>query len=49
MLKENGIDKMPNLKDKLAKELLKDKQTHIKVNDEVINSKDRSCTVVEIL
>ena len=36
----NRIDKIPNLKDKLTKELLKYKNTLIKVIDEVINLKD---------
>ena len=36
----NRIDKIPNLKDELTKELLKYKKTHIKVNDDVINLKD---------
>ena len=45
----NRIHKMPNLKDKLTNELLKDKKTHVKVNDEIINLKDSSYKVIEVI
>ena len=45
----NRIDKIPNLKDKLTKELLKYKKTHIKVNDEIINLKDSNYIVIEVI
>ena len=44
----NSIDKIPNL-DKLTKELLKEKKTHIKVNDERINLKDSNFIVSEVI
>ena len=43
----NRLDKIPNLKDKLTKELLTYKRTHIKVNDEIINWKDSNYIVIE--
>ena len=45
----NRIDKIPNLKDKLTKELLKYKKTHIKVNDEIISLKDSNYIVIEVI
>jgi len=45
----NRIDKAPNLKDELAKELLKYKKTHIKVNDEIINLKGSKYIVIEVI
>jgi len=45
----NRIDKLPNIKDKLTKELPKLKKTHIKVNDEIVNLKDRNYIVIEIM
>jgi len=44
-----SIDKMPNLKDKFANELLNKKKTHIKVNDEIMNLKDSSYIVAEVI
>ena len=41
--------KIPNLKGKLTKEVLKDKKTHIKVNDEIINLKDSNYIVIEVI
>ena len=43
------IDKIPNLKEKLTKELLNDKKTHIKVNDQLINLKDSNYIVIEAI
>ena len=45
----NRVDKIPNLKDKLTKELLKEKKTHIIVNDEVINLRDSNFIVFVII
>ena len=45
----NRIDKIPNPKDKLTKEVLKDKKTHSKVNDEIINLKDSNYIVIEVI
>ena len=44
----NRIDKVPNLKDKVVKELLKYKKSHIKVNDDIINLKDSNYIVIEV-
>ena len=43
------IDKIPNLKNKWTKELLKYKKTHVKVNDQIINLKDSSLIVIEVI
>ena len=43
------IGKIPNLKDKVAKELLKGKKTHIKVNDEIINLRESNYIVVKVI
>ena len=45
----NRIDKIPNLKEKLTKELLNYKKTHIKVNDQIINLKDSNYIVIEVI
>jgi len=45
----NRIQKIPNLNDKLTKELLKDKKTQIKVNDEIINLKDSNYIIIEVV
>ena len=45
----NRIDKIPNLKNKLTKEVLKDKRTHFKVNDEIITLKDNNYIVIEVI
>jgi len=45
----NRIDKIRNLKNKLAKELLKYKKTHIKVNDEIINLTDINYIVIGVI
>ena len=45
----NRIDKIPNLKDKLTKELLNEKKTHIKVDGEIINLKDSNYMVIEVV
>ena len=45
----NRIDKIPNLKEKLTKELLKYKKTHIKVNDQIINLKESNYIVIEVI
>ena len=45
----NRIPKIPNLHDKLTKELLKDKKTQIKVNDEIINLKDSNYLIIEVV
>ena len=45
----NRIDKIPNLKDKLTKELLNYKKTQIKINDEIINLKDSNYIVIEVI
>ena len=45
----NRIGRIPQLKDKLTKELLKEKRTHIKVNDETINLKDSNYIVIEVI
>ena len=44
----NRIDKIPNLKQKLTKELFFFK-THIKVNDQIINVKDNNYIVIEVI
>jgi len=45
----NRIQQIPNLNDKLTKELLKDKKTQIKVNDEIINLKDSNYIIIEVV
>ena len=45
----NRIKQIPNLHDKLAKELSKDKKTQIKVNDEIINLKDSNYIIIEVV
>ena len=45
----NRIQKIPNLNDKLTKELLKYKQTQITVNDEIINLKDSNYIIIEVV
>ena len=45
----NRIDKTPHLQDKLTKEVLTDKKTHIKVNAEIINLKDSSYTDIKVI
>ena len=45
----NRIQKIPNLNDKLTKEVLKDKKTQIKVNDEIINLKDSNYITIEVI
>ena len=42
----NRIYKIPNRKDKLTKELLKDKTAHIKNNNEIINLQDSNYIVI---
>ena len=41
--------KIPNLRNELTKEVLKEKKTHIKVNDEIIHLKDSTSTVIEVI
>ena len=45
----NRIDKITHLKDKSTKELLKEKNTHIKLNDEIINLEESNYIVIEII
>ena len=45
----NRIQKIPNLNDKLTKELLKDKKTQIKVNDEIINLKGSNYIIIVVV
>ena len=45
----NRIYKIPNRKDKLTKELLKDEKAHIKNNDEIINLQDSNSIVIKVI
>ena len=45
----NRTGRIPQLKDKLTKELLKQKRTHIKVNYETINLKASNYIVIEVI
>ena len=45
----NRIGRIPQLKDKSTKELLKRKRTQIYVNEETINLKDSNHIVIEVI
>jgi len=45
----NRVDKIPNLKDKLTEEFVNDKNTHVKVNDEIINLKDSNSIYIAVI